>query len=413
MSFLQDYVLYHDGNECPRKFVLWSGLVVLSIAAGRKVYIEQDYFTIYPNIYVCLVGSPGSRKTSSKDIARDLVTDELPAFTLAASTMTKEAITKFLGDEESLRVYKDETAALVEWRPFGMFINELKNFLNVNPRGMIDFLTDIYDRKFFDVGTKNKGSDIIKNPYFVMLACETPEWLMSNLRMDVISGGWARRVIHVYDKRIKRIAFPFISPEAKEAWKRVRQHLHDMQNIAGPLQWGPGTREWYNNWYTTLKMPEDATLNGFYETLHIQLLKTAILWALNEYPPSTVLQVNHLQLALDSLDAVADGLPRLTQGIGRNDLAEPTVRLLEVLDMSGGKILLKQLKLVTWKDMRGMEFEGVLAHLEQTDQIRRVMIKNAAGHEQIYVVNMKYIRAEAQRKQQESTGTSTTDVAPT
>ena len=34
-----------------------------------------------------------------------------------------------------------------------------------NPIGMIDFFTDVWDQEVFRVETKNKGTDIILNPY--------------------------------------------------------------------------------------------------------------------------------------------------------------------------------------------------------------------------------------------------------
>jgi len=35
--------------------------------------LNHSYFNIHPNLYVCLVGRQGFRKSTAKDIARDLL----------------------------------------------------------------------------------------------------------------------------------------------------------------------------------------------------------------------------------------------------------------------------------------------------------------------------------------------------
>ena len=160
-NFIADYLVYNQGNEVPRNFHIWSALATLSAVVNRKVYIRQGYFTHRPMLYVCLIGEQGDRKSTAKDIARDILVDVFPNMPIAGSVTTREKITQYLGSDEAARTYMDEKGELIDYRPYNMYINELKNFLSVNPSGMIDFLTDIYSRDYFKVETKHVGTDVI------------------------------------------------------------------------------------------------------------------------------------------------------------------------------------------------------------------------------------------------------------
>jgi hypothetical protein len=401
MSFLQDYLLYNANNECPRNYHLWSALAVLSAVVSRRVYIDQGFFEIRPNLYICLVGKQGNRKSTAKDIARDLVMETCPKIPLCASVISKEKICQKLAEDDSTRTYKDEKGVIVEYKPYVMFINELKNFLSINPAGMIDFLTDIYDRKVYAVETKNKGSDFIPNPHIVILACETPDWIIDNMKYKVISGGFCRRMIFVYEvDRGERIPFPSISTEGAAAWIRVKKFIDELRKVSGKFEWEEEARQWFSDWYKPLKLPDDPILAGFYETKHIQLLKVAMLVALCDGPPFVlVLKKVHLEVALAMLDAAETHMPKLSQGIGRNELAYPTAKLMELIQAHGGIIEEKQALRFAGRDMTNQEIQSVLAHLRQTDQIVCGDMKRGEISRKVIMTHAYW--QEHQKKQQE------------
>jgi hypothetical protein len=388
MSFIQDYLTYNKGNECPRSFHLWSAFAVLSAVVGRKVHIDLGYFVVHPNLYICLVGDQGSRKSTAKDIARDLVVETFPDIPVAASVMTREAITKFLGSAESMRSYKEPSGAIIEWHPYVLFINELKNFLSVNPGGMIDFLTDIYDRKYFDVGTKNKGTDLITNPCFTILACETPGWISRKLKEDIISGGFSRRMIFIYETEESiRIPFPTITPESAEAWKRVQAHLRMVNDIIGPFVWTDDARTFYDKWYRSMKSPDDENMKGYYRSKHIQLLKICMLLALAEPQPKLILTHDLLVLGLAHLDSIEPNMPKLSAAAGRNELAIPMQRVLQLIAERGGFIPEKVLQRDTSNHMNPMEQSMVLRFLKDTDQIFYVTAEDANKVRRNFICN--------------------------
>ena len=59
MNFLKDYIAYAVGTEIPDIFMLWGGLSTISCTLGRRLWMNMDIFTVYPNIYVILVAGSG------------------------------------------------------------------------------------------------------------------------------------------------------------------------------------------------------------------------------------------------------------------------------------------------------------------------------------------------------------------
>ena len=292
MSFIRTYLEYNSGNEVPRNFHIWAALSLISAVASHKVYVNQGYFKHRANIYTCLVGEQGDRKSTAKDIARDILVETFPDLPVAASVTTREAITKYLGGDDSLRAYTDERGVLIEYHPYVLFINELKNFLSVNPGGMIDFLTDIYDQKMFKVETKNKGIDIIYNPILTVLACETPNWIVRKFKEDLISGGFSRRMLMVYERETpepKPRPFP---PQGSDLMlSSIKDHLRMVNTIVGCFKWTDGGGKMFDEWYIKNKhtLPVDPVMKGYFKTKDVHLLKVCMLLALCEPEPKLLL----------------------------------------------------------------------------------------------------------------------------
>ena len=381
MSFLRDYALYNSGNECSRNYHIWSALVILAATLGRKVSTRWGYFDVHPNLYVVLVGKQGFRKSTAKDIARDMFCEACPDIPIGASVQSREDIVKFMASGECLRAYTDETGQPIEWRPIVFFVNELKNFLSIDPGKMIEFMTDIYDRKYFDASTIKHGSQKIINPCVNFLACETPSWIIDKLKSNIISGGFARRVIYVYETvRGPRITFPTITDEAKAARERCIAHLQKISSLVGEFTWTDGARTFYDKWYQSLKAPEDEVMAGYYESKHIQLIKIAMGLAAAEYTPKLVLTEDLLRMGLVFLDEIEINMPKLSAAAGRNELAIPQQRIMELLKEHKGFMREKQLKILLDKDLNPMEQISLLRHLTtETGQITKVTMTRGPG----------------------------------
>lgn len=372
-NFIEQYIQYNRGNECPRNYHIWSCLVVLAAAAHKQVWVNQGYFTTYCNLYVGLIGDMGSRKSTGKDIAYDLFITTFPDYPILASVQSREDIIKYMNSDACLFSYKDASGSIIEVRPIAGFINELKNFLSVDPGKMIEFLTDIYSSKHFKSSTIKRGLEDLKNPCINLLACETPEWIIDKLKGKIISGGWARRIIYVYEtSRAEPIAFPQKPMNSGEMWQSLMEHLKKVHATVGEFVWDPDAREWYKEWYdrTRKTVHEDKLMAGYYESKHDQLLKVAMLLALAAEDIKLVITKANLEVGVSMLDSLEENMPKLFSAAGRNELAIPMANAIELLEKSPDQMLPEKVfNRMIGKDLSPIEIEQVKRFLKDTDQL--------------------------------------------
>jgi Protein of unknown function (DUF3987) len=368
-GFIQNYDTFTQDNEAPEMFHFWSAMSALSAIVSRRVGLSFDYFNIHPNLYIVLVGIPGSRKTTAMNIAKEFVytIGDIP---FSAECQTKQSICQDMA-LNCQKTYSNEKGEIVRYTPYTIFSTELSHFLgHASAKEMIDFLTTIWDAKFYDTKTKNKGNDLIMGPYLSMIACTTPDWIRSWMKEDVITGGFSRRAIFVYfTGKLKRIPSPKITPEMEKARDECIAWGKKLQNVSGYFTVTPEALKFYEEWYIKLQIPNDIT-GGYYESKHIQMFKVAMLISLS-HSTNLVIDTIHLKLALLHLGKVEQNLLRVFQGIGRNELSAVAEKAKDIIITNGGVISESELKLILYRDASASEISEVFQHLMETGSARR------------------------------------------
>ena len=382
MAFLSDLIYYNSGNECPEPFITWSGLATLGAVMGKKVWtMHGSYFRIYPNLYVTMVGTAGSGKSTAQDMMREIIVDHFPNLLFSDDFQSAQDILKKMSDDENVLTWKDELGLLGDpgviqsYRPFYALVDELSNFMSVDMKAMTGLLVGIYQRASFGTGFKNdvNKKQRFRNPYFSMLACTVPDWMMNNMRMDLFTGGLGRRMIIVHAQKKKQEPNPFRVPDHAMLHKRIVDHL---KAVAGEGFYGCLTRTkeadaWWTKWYCDPKRfnREDPILIQFHETKQIPVLKVATLLALCDQPFKFEIDVHHLQGAVLMLDNLEPDVLKLTQGIGRNELAGIGAQIVDFLNRSGGAASESHTKKFFTRYANSKEFTEVINNLLSTEVV--------------------------------------------
>lgn len=378
MSYLKDYVYYSSGHEVPEEYVWWGGLSILGHILGHKVYVELgDYFRFYPNLYVCLVGEPGSGKNTAIGVNLDIMIRYFPHLIVSASIQSREDIAFLMSQPEAVVTWKDEKGELHEYRPFYALNNELASFLSVERVKMVEFLVEIYDGKRFGTGFKSMRKDNpgvrqwFDNPHFSLLAGAVPAYFMGELKDDLFSGGLGRRLIIVHSRREKVVPIPRKPSGADEALARAVEHLKLAEQFYGRLKLSNVALTWWNEWYPAhrQKRVDDPILAQFYSTKHMQLLKVAMCLLLSEQPLRQTVEDYHLQAALELLEGLEPAIIRLTSGIGRNELAGIGAQMIDFIERCGGMAPELIVKRVFSRHLRDLEFKEQVQQLIETERL--------------------------------------------
>lgn len=370
MSFLEDYAIFTSGNESPTIFHNWAGLSVISSLASRKIWVDQGPFIVRPNMYVLLVGNPGVKKSTAMSMARKLI-EETKVLPVAPASITKEALTQFMGDEKSpcKKVFEHDNIP-IHYTHLSIFANELVSLLEAggNPTGMITFLTDVWDRDEIKLQTKNKGTDVIEKPFITILGCLTPETMQSLLYQKIISGGFSRRAIFVCaDRNNAPVPRPTLTDAQREAWDRCLTRAHQIMRLSGQFRWTDAGieahDEWYErNFYECQNAGGDVVFQGYLNSKPEYVLKLAMFTALSENDDMVIDDWN-IRAALGYLEQVEPGYRALFSGTGRNELARIGSMIEEFINASPNKAIPTKIIYARFtKDANMKELQDILSH---------------------------------------------------
>lgn len=406
MDFMNDWLRFNEGNMVPKRYTIWAANSILGAALGKAAYVDHGYFRVYAPNYICLVGDQGTRKGSAKDHAMELFREALPDYPIGPSVASREIIIKRLADKDSLRCFQNDLGLPEEWRPMMFFVNELKNFMSFNPQGMIEFLTDIYDRKHFKSDTIVRGAEDIINPCLNILACETPQWITDKLKFNIISGGFARRMLFVYEtKRPARITHPKLTDDMKAARERCKEHLKKVPQISGKFTWDKDAYDYFDKWFISLPQPPDELLAGYYEAKDILALKLMMISCVGDYTPKLNFTLDKTINAIQALEAIEDNLPKLSMAAGRNQLAQPMMKIVEMINQKGW-MLEKELKNLTVRDIDPREQGAIFSFIREQGTLIPIALNFCGQMERVWSTreNLAIMR-EAKRWVQTENGT--------
>lgn len=391
MSFIRDFMYFTRYHEAPEIFQLWSGLSALSALAGRRIWFDMGHFRYHPALYVVLVGPPGVRKSTSMNVAKDIVMSVLgpdgkPVIPMSGDSTTAEAIKKDMFELGKRTFIDPTTNEEVIYSQMACFVTEFSQFLGSSDETMVDFLTAIWGEKRHIYRTKGKGTDFILGPYLTMQGCATPTWISQRLKTDVISGGMSRRTIFPFaDKNRLKNALPQRTACEQEAYDRMIKFAHEVQQVAGPFTLTDAAKAQYVEWYNSLELPQEAYLQAWYNSKAEMVFKIAMLLSLGEGSEasgfSKIITADHFAAGLHALDQVESTLHYVLGNFGRNELKSVSNTLLLMLEGAGGAMSETDIKVRMFTYCHDeKELLAILEYLQQAGMIYPIRIKQKPGY---------------------------------
>lgn len=394
-NLIDDYLFYSSGNECPSIYHQWSIFSLIAVSLGRNVFYTHgaggdgayEQMVFAPELYICLVGLQGSRKSFARAEVTKIALNNLDV-PISASVDTARGITMYMASPECVRTFQNHEGLATQIRPLYLSIDELVNFLSVDMEKLCSLLIGIFGVSKYVYNTAKSGRDEINNPCLNVLACATTEYIVGKLRDKMLSGGLARRMIFVNESAsIKLNSNPHIPVGGAAKLERVVAHLkHIATSFKGEFKWQ--THEEYARfqyWYENRKPLEGEDLmQGFSNSKHVMIYKLAMIFAAAEYEPKLFITWENFERGLALINGIEPGMRSLFAGAGRNELAGPMLKMVEVVKQSEfpfrdklfqGVIPKKKLLLITQKDLNGMEQQNLLNHLKATDQVMVVTVR--------------------------------------
>lgn len=305
-DWLSSYDEYTEEQESPSLFHFWVGTAIIAAVLERRCWIHRGYYTLYPNLYIVLIGASARvRKTSAINIGFELYREAIPKGVMVSQKTTPEALISIFVEGFKERAVSGGTIVSDE---LGVFLGgQSKNM------DLMQLLTKWYDcPKHFEYHTMMRGKELMNNVYCSMIAGTTPDWLKDSMPKHAVGGGFTSRIIFVYqDKPEKLVAFPEVTPKMEMLKGKLIHDLKVIYKMGGQFKLTEKAKEWYEEWYTKVFKPETTpytTLDGYFGRKHDTLLKVAMSMSASK-SGSLVIDDVELMMALKALNKNEEYLP--------------------------------------------------------------------------------------------------------
>lgn len=396
VDLIAAYLDYLGDTESPTVFNRWSAITAFGALLGRRYFFQLGHFTIYPNSYVMLMGSPGTRKSTSIKVATSLI-QKAGYTTIAADKTTKE---KFLLDLSGEGMEDEEGAAdILDRNLFGssddkpdaeIFVaaDEFNSFIGNGNIEFLSLLGVLWDYNgVFKNRVKNSKSIEITNPTVSILSGNTPTGFSLAFPPEAIGQGIFSRLILVHGEATgKRITFP-VAPSI-EATAAMVTALHKMKEVAvGAATLTNEAHAALDTIYKSWKGLADVRFESYANRRFTHLIKLCLICSATRL--SNTISLEDVIYANTILTHTEHSMPKALGEFGKAKHSDVAHKILQYLESQVRVVSVKELWKQVHNDLEDIKnLRDLLSNLTIADKIltaqggylaRRVMLEESSS----------------------------------
>lgn len=410
-DFFSQYLDYTSGIEPPAVFQRWCAIAGIGALLGRQFYFQHGHFSVYPNTYTMLIGSPGTRKSTAIKLMRSLLV-QAGYGTIAAEKSTKEKFLLDLAGEDNGTLSPDD---ILDKNLFGdgddksdseMFImaDEFNDFFGNGNIEFVSLLGTLWDfNGVYRNRIKNGKSVDINNPTVSILGGNTPTGFSLAFPTDILGQGFFSRILLIYgEPNGKRIPFPERPSDA--ATQAIRESLQSIKsNVFGPADLRPSARALLDKIYHLNPTVDDVRFESYSNRRFIHLIKLCLIHAAAR--GSSAISDQDVLYANTVLTHSESFMPRALGEFGKGKNSDVTHKVLQVISSAGTVISFKDIWKHVHSDLEKMpQLQEILVNLHAADKIQSVPDLNGylpkrriALQEDATIVDYSLLSAEERR----------------
>jgi hypothetical protein len=401
MSWLKRYLQFTEWHEAPEIYHLWVGLAVISSALERRVWLDCEHFTVFPNFYIILVGRSGLRKSSAIAQGHDLLRC-IPGHSILMEKITHGSLLvemslrckaeveklKNIGEYSMHDLPKDIVDKLVCGACTTVIAPELTVFIGKDAyiSGLIASLTSLYDcHNVWPYKTKNYGQFFLYKTCLNLLGATTPTGFKDVVPPDAVGLGFASRLVVVMaTKKRKRKLFHDNEVKVQRAKlrKALAPELLKISEMVGPMELTLEAKNFMESWYQDRPPIFDERLESFEEREHALAFKLSMAVAAADKQRYEI-HVDDIKFSLDVLAQVKENMQLAYEHIGDHQFVGHIDRVLAQI-RSRGKVSWSNLLKLNWYHLTRSGLQEVIETLEESKHIK-IMIDSGGK----YVVALK------------------------
>lgn len=224
----------HNGKiEVPTIYNRWCPIAAIGAMLSRQCWFVHGHWTLYPNMYIMLIGEPAARKTTAIGLAQKML-KRTGYNRFSADKSSKERFLMDLrgGDEEEEQEMDiEDLLDLKIDQPSDRFVvaDEFTDFVGKHNLEFLTMLSRLWDNLDEYKHPKLHGKSItVDKPTVNILSGSQPEMLYSAFPQEAIGQGIMSRFIMVYAQPTG-IKVDFPDPPSAQSIHQLTEHLKKMQ----------------------------------------------------------------------------------------------------------------------------------------------------------------------------------------
>lgn len=200
-----------------------------------------------PNLFVLLIGGPGSGKSQAISAARQII---IPAtqINVIPSSITRAGLQDYMAENLQQRTAPDGSVAISN--ECIALSEEMQGILPEHDIGHLTLYNELYDvRSIYKARTRMHGQIDLQAPYCSIITGAQPAFLGTTLPEQAWGMGFMSRSIMVYDQAVGR-KNAFEQPELNHALQaQLITELRSKQKLHGYFTWEQEAIALYKIWW--------------------------------------------------------------------------------------------------------------------------------------------------------------------
>lgn len=327
-DFISDFLSLTEGAVSPRVFRLWAAIALVGGALGRRVWAKTGKGPIYPNLYILLVGPPGSGKSIVEE-AKGLISSvndpitKNGAFKVASNSITSASIIDELAKAKFTRIMPQGPPLVYH----SLFIaaEELQVLLPGYDTQIIGKLNELYNNSPIPYSESRRTGGVreisIENPQLSILAGAQPAYFASTFPEEVWSTGFARRVIMIYSDEVMLNSLWYEPAVDLGLRPRLIFRLTEMGHLFGNAKWTPEAAETLDKWHLASgpPTPQHSKLAQYIRNRTVNIVKLSLISAVSRTSKLVIEKVD-VDRAIEWLTEAEVRMPDIFRAmIGKSD----------------------------------------------------------------------------------------------
>ena len=290
---------------------------------------------LYPNLYICLVGGPGSGKSVAISGAREYAQDKSckDYVKVISDSITREAFFVQMEKAYFVKLKKEVAEDAVDeldakHSSISVMSPELGAFLQSKNMPFIRAIADLYDcdrpGDVYAYLLKQADSSVIQKPWLALLGGTTPDDLAEILPKAAVGQGFTSRLILVWsDDEYETDDIFRVNKKSDKLKADLLYDYHKMLEMHGEFVFENDAEAYMNEWYQARHktMPIDPMLLH-YAPRRLQHYIKLCMVASASRTQEMLISVDDCKTAWDWLQGAEKEMARCLKGVGYNALSD-------------------------------------------------------------------------------------------